>query len=233
MHTAFILMFALSIVTTPAICQDKEKGNATTQDTTSSTTSNQDTTSSSNIHLIFGGSFSYPLDDWADFKTPAIGDSTLFLQNDSQLRPALITGVLLKLSSPWPDILLSLKLSQDNSNLLNRFMLGFGIRITKQADLIFAFSRRLGKEASPGFQREAIHLVGELKEDKKYAKQYSQYSICNDELTPEELDGFPLYDPRSNRPLYGGANPIVDSYNSTLHLGIVVSGTGIKEWLTR
>ena len=197
--------------------------------------SEQDTTNcaASNIHLVFGGSFLYIKDDWADFKKPTIGDSVLFVQNDSRWRPAFITGLLLKRSDQWPDFLISLEFAQGTSRFLDGLLIGIGFRIAKQADLIFGYSRRLGKEPSPGFRREATHLVGVLQQDPEYAEWFSQYGDLseneNGELTLKQLDGFPLHDPRTKKRLYSGGDPIVDSFNGSFHVGIVVSGKGVKE----
>ena len=123
MHSARVFMFALSLITTPAICQGED---ADTGENTRSGPVSVD--KASVVRLVFGGGFSWRYDDFADFKNVAKDDIALFIDNDSKMRVTAIAGALFKVSENLPlDLLLSLEFAEGTQKVLDSLLLGIGI----------------------------------------------------------------------------------------------------------
>ena len=193
----------------------------------------------STVRPVFGGGFSFRHDDIADFKTvDPEKDTALFIENDSRMRAAAIVGVLFKLKETDGflglgesrekkplDLLVSLEFAQGTQRTLDGFLFGFGFGINKYVELAVGYSLRRGSELSPGFRRAAAHLVTELQQDPVHMARFSRYELnsSGDSLkNDEQFDGFPLVDPRDNTRIFSGGNPVVNSFNSTFHVGIVI-----------
>lgn len=193
----------------------------------------------STVRPIFGGGFSVRHDDIADFKTvDPENDTALFIENDSRMRAAAIVGVLFKLSETDSflglgkskekkplDLLVSLEFAQGTQKTLDGFLFGLGFGINKYVELAVGYSLRRGSELSPGFRRAAARLVSALQQDPAHTARFSRYELnsSGDSLKNDaQFDGFPLIDPRDNTRIFSGGNPVVDSFNSTFHIGIVI-----------
>ena len=197
----------------------------------------------STVRPIFGGGFSLRHDDVADFMTVTDDATALFIENDSRMRAAAIVGVLFKLTETDGflglgesrekrplDLLVSLEFAQGTQRTLDGFLFGVGFGINKYVELAIGYSLRRGKELSPGFQRAAAGLVTQLKDvtdndGNLMYPEFSRYELnsTGDSLKDDkQFDGFPLIDPRDNMRIFGGGNPVVDSFNSTFHVGIVI-----------
>lgn len=224
MQSALILMFALILLATPAICQ--EQGG----DSEDNTTSSPDSTEVAMNRWFVGTGVSILIDDIVDFKTPAIGDSTLCIDMDSRFRPTLITGALFSFDQKkrW-NVLVSAKFDIGNKEqLMDGFLFGFAWRFNKNIALSVSYDLRLGRELKSRFRREAVSLVNALNQDSKYSAKFSQYQFNDkgDDLKDaEQFDGFPLRDPRDNTFLGGCCDPFIKSYNSALHIGAIFART--------
>ena len=227
MQSAFILMFALILLAIPTVCEG-EGG-----DSEDNTTSDRDSVEvASNHQLFIGAGLSFRFDDVEDFKMPAKGDSTLCINMDSRFRPSLITGTLFRFGEEnrW-NILVSVKFDIDNkAQFLDGLLLGVGWSFKENVALTASYDLRLGRELNPHFRREAASLVKTIKSDPSHClyPQYKQYKVNgkgDSLIDKKQFDGFPLHNPENGKLLGGCCEPLIKSYNSALHIGLIFART--------
>ena len=182
------------------------------------------------IRFVFGSGLSFRTDDHIDFLVSG-DEKTLLIKNDSRNRAAGTVGALfeigqfksigsLQLQEVHPvDLLLSLDFSPQTGRNVDGIMFGLAVGVHKYLSLGLGYRLGLGTELSPGFQRDAVALVTELREDDTHKSRYSRFEkLASDQ---ELYDGFRLIDPRTDQPFFPG-NPIIDSYNNTWFLGAFI-----------
>ena len=221
MWSVRILMFWLSLLTTPAICQEEDK------DAVAKGTSSPDSVAQTSTTLGFiGAGLSIGFDNIEDFKTPTKDDTALCIDIDNRVRPTIITGLLIKPNetTKW-HVLLSMGFDVSKPRFLDDLLLGIGYRVKTNIVLAASYDLRMGRKLKPRFRREAASLVKALQSDPKYCARFSQYTLnsSSDDLKDgKQFDGFPLRDPRNKTKWIGGCcDPFVKSYNSAVHIGLM------------
>jgi hypothetical protein len=161
------------------------------------------------FRLAFGGGASFGGDDFAEFEVQ--GDN-IFTRNDSRLRASALFGGLFKLKdidknkNRALDLLTSFEFSDGTSRVLDGFVFGFAYTHHKYLSFVAGYSLRRQSELSPGFLLEA--------------KKINPGLDLNDPKL-RGIDGMSLLRPGGNQRFFPG-NPIIDSFNSSFHMGVVV-----------
>ncbi len=111
------------------------------------------------------------------------------------------------------DVLFSVEFTQGTSPGVDGVVFGISKRISNDLSFVIGYSRRRGRELSPGFKNAAKKVIT----DSASYKQFSKYVSGGNE---KELDGFPLT--MGAEKVFPGA-VIIDSFNSAFSAGLVIS----------
>lgn len=155
--------------------------------------------------LAVGGGFSVLLDDHEDFEIKKIGcedevkkigcEDYLFVKNDSRFRPVALTGVLVPINGR---VFAAVNFGfVKGGRLVDEVFLGGGVKVGDYAILAAGYSRRFGKELSPGF----LEMTKNRLCCRTKSAAYDNYRIKD--------SGFK-------------GDPIVDSVNGSVSFGLMV-----------
>lgn len=182
------------------------------------------------FRVVVGGGVSILGDDHVNFKTES---GTLRVVNDSKLRTSALFGGQFHLKDVrWRSgetkelsALVSLEFTQGTTRFLDGFQFGMGWELSRYLTLVGGFALRRGEELSHGFEQAASSIIAAQQAAGNAA--YARFStlvpgqIGYDDKPLELLDGLPLTAPGEAQPFFGGS-PMIESYNRSLFLGVVV-----------
>ena len=185
--------------------------------------------------LAAGGS--WLRDDVVDFK---IEDGDMLVENNSQMRPSAVAGVLLKIFDfqtvfGWRleekktiDFLLSLEFANATSKTLDGFVFGLGFGVNQYLEVYGGVSVRTGQEISDGFRKAAQQLAREIRglrdtdENKRIRSDFARFSkLAKDTSNDNDFDGFPTISPITNEQFFPGT-PLINSTNSAWVVGVAL-----------
>lgn len=119
--------------------------------------------------------------------------------------------------------LFNLQFTQGGQSTVDGFTAGYGFMVRPGVILHAGYTRAKGQELSAGFRRSAAQLIaspppGAEGELRLWTGQVNadQSGLVNEKL----WDGFPLT--VATKPVFAGANPIVDSYNGSVSFGVAI-----------
>jgi hypothetical protein len=167
------------------------------------------------VQAVVGGAFAYLQDDYTDF---TIKNDTLLVQNDSRYRPTLLAGALLRMfavKSHDVGLHASTQFAAGGA-ALDGFSLGVGYALNKRAHVTMGLLLRKGRELSPGFLRAVSTATGAAASASPLAP-YREFDASSKQVSV--LDGLPLK--TGDKAIFPG-DPIIDSYNVSVYLGVVV-----------
>lgn len=171
---------------------------------------------SSLIRAATGVGIAWLQDDHVDFKE---NDGRIYIENDSRYRPEALVGVLIRFSefklrgSPRNlNAALKLSMTEGGSGTVDGVFVGVGLQINPALVIVGGFSRRKGKELSPGFQR----AMG--REIQSNPEKFGHIHLDGDGQVAsiQDYDGLPI-----PKDLFAG-EPIIDSFNTKWSIGIMV-----------
>ena len=183
------------------------------------------------FRLVFGAGASTGLDDFAQFD---VKDNVLLVKNDSRTRASALAGGLFtlkrwssgRLAGRTLDAFATLEFIDSTDRTLDGFAFGLGFSLNTYLDVVVAYSLRRGEELSHGFRRAAILAV---EEDRKKAAdmhdpRYAGFDLAALKHTgsEKEFDGFPVLTTAGGTDKLFSGNPIVESYNKSIHVGFLI-----------
>lgn len=179
------------------------------------------------VQAVFGGGAAILSDDHVNFM---VENDVLRVTNDSQLRTSALLGALFRIGHlPWRGgsqkqigALVGMEFTQGTTPILDAFQFGLGLEISPYLSVVAGFSLRKGEELSRGFEQAASATIDA--EQKKGTAGYARFPLVTDgKYAPkdlERLDGLSLKDPAGQA--YFTGSPIVESYNRSYFIGVVV-----------
>jgi hypothetical protein len=126
-------------------------------------------------------------------------------------------GKLIKRSG----LLFNIQFTQGGQNTVDGFSAGYGFMIRPGVIIHGSYTRYKGQELSPGFKRAAVAAINESRAN--YGRFAPYVRPDGSSLTSEKLwDGFPLnVGGQTPTPVFPG-QPIIESYNGSVTLGVVI-----------
>lgn len=179
-------------------------------------------------------------DDYIDFK---IENNVMLIENDSRMRPLFGIGGLLKIGNIQKkplDLLISIELGKDSTKVIDSFVLGLGLRMNRHLNLYAGVLVHGGQAVSPGFKDVAEQLVTDIKDMKIEAPSAMEKDSTHIDYKAiqkgfrfenleklEDYDGFPIIDPRNEKPIFPGP-PLINSTNWAFVFGVALSFDVVK-----
>ena len=194
---------------------------ATAEKTTCCPTPAKPAEQDSRVVFFFGPGLTGLKDDFVDFKEVREGDEHIFIDNDSRLRPEVMTGTLIKLYKRF-DAVVGLEFAKGGQGALDGIFFGAGVKLNEHVEFVAGYSRGLGKELSHGFQQAMGQFIqNNGKNSEKYPKLNDIDLVDGVIADIRDYDGLPLYiDKTTNNRIFPG-DPITNSFNSRFSVGIL------------
>ena len=180
------------------------------------------------VQPLFGPGLTWLLDDHVDFREE---DGTILIDNDSEYRPELMAGTVIKICDfgkdswrhkPTFDIVTGLQFTKGGQALVDGVFFGVGLGLTPNVEFVVGYSRSLGKELSFGFKRNMGQFIKEQKEKKQLDPELQGIRVAGGVIENiQDYDGLSLYrDNEKQQKIFPG-NPIINSFNSRISIGLL------------
>ncbi len=166
------------------------------------------------VSVLLGAGASIRLDDHEDFMVREDGLAVphLFVQNDSRLRATGMLGLGFEFcewkSKPF-SVFASLGLVDNTSPVVDGFVFGLNIGLTKHLGFAVGYGLHKKQELSHGFRRDAIRFVD--------AEELQERFPITMEQT-KDYDALPLVLEDGSR-FYPGS-PLAESFNGSIFVGL-------------
>ena len=180
----------------------------------------------SRFRLVLAAGTEVRMKDIVDFKEQEVSSGKasmtsrpyLFTVNDGRLRATGLFGGAFRLGRRTErplEAILSLQFTTNTDRVVDGFFFGLSYGVQKYLSIGGGYSLRLGKELSYGFRREAARYV---QSEDELTDRFPVSRDMNGLMNVKYYDGLPLTDGMGERWFPG--NPIVDSFNHSLFIGV-------------
>ena len=183
-------------------------------------------TDTSRFRLVLAAGTEVRFNDIVDFKEQEVSSREgemmsnpyLLTVNDSRSRATGLVGGAFRLcrtaGKPW-EAIASLQFTTNTATVVDGFFFGLSYGVQKYLSIGGGYSLRLGKELSHGFQREAARFVQSADElTDRFPVRHDMQGL----MKIKDYDGLRLTNDKGERWFPG--NPIVDSFNHGLFIGV-------------